>query len=137
MRKLIEMHVRYRGSERFLRLVRSQGEWHAALMIPGKEDLLGECPPRAPLNAILPQAEFDDMVLKIEAPAGTVVSLAAERLIASDGIAVEDGWIAVPLHSIIRDYKDCKGDRLPEPALARVFRFPTRNAKDRDVEMDR
>lgn len=137
MSNQIEMHVRYRGAERFLRLVRHEGEWFAALIEPGKEDLLGECPPRAPRGAILPLADVDDLKLKIEAPEGTVVNLATLKIVATGGVAVRDGWIEVPLAGIMRDYADCKGDRLPEPSRAQILKFPQQKAKARDIGMER
>ena len=44
----IDLRVRFHGQERLLRLVLDDGEWHAAILIPGKRDsLTGECPPPA------------------------------------------------------------------------------------------
>ncbi len=136
MNRLIEMHVRYRGSERFLRLAQSGGEWSAVLLVPGKEDMFGECPPRAPLAAILPAADLDGRTFRIEAPEGNVASLAALTLITA-GVAVRNGWIEVPLCSIMRDYHDCEGDRLPEPEQAQILEFPKQKARTRDGGMER
>ncbi len=137
MSSQIELHVRYRGDERFLRLIRHEGVWFAALMFLGKDDLLGEFTPYPSPRAVLPVADFDDMKLKIEAPEGRLVNLATLKIISAGGVAVRDGWIEVPLGGIMRNAADCKGDRLPEPERAQILAFPKQKAKARDIEMER
>lgn len=133
----IELHVRYRGAEHFLRLVRHEGMWFAGLMVPGKADLAGGFAPYAPRGAVLPVADLDDMKLKIEAPEGRVVNLATLKILSAGGIAVRGGWIEMPLEGIMRTYGDSKGDRLPEPSRAQILAFPKLNAKVRDTGMER
>jgi hypothetical protein len=131
----IEMHVRYRGNERFLRLVEHGGKWHAALLTPGQEDtILQECPSCAPRGAALPKADLDDMTFRIESPSGEVINFAAGRLVAS-GVPVRDGWIEVPLRSIMRNYRDCEGDPVPDQEAAEILSFPQKG-KPRMVEPD-
>jgi hypothetical protein len=133
----IELHVRYRGAERFLRLLRHEGVWVAALMVPGKDDLLGEFPPYPSPRAVLPLADFDDMKLKIKAPEGRLVNLATLKIISAGGVAIRDGWIEMPLGGIMRNDADCKGDRLPKPERAQILKFPKQKARARDGGMER
>ena len=100
---LLSCAVLIRDSERVLKLKEDGREWHAALLIPGEKYLLtGECPAPSPPGTKLPKAEvgLQKFVLRIEAPEGSVVSMAMGRLTASGSVCVKDGWITVPLRSL-------------------------------------
>jgi hypothetical protein len=131
--KFIEMYVRYRGNERLLRLSRDHGQWYAALIVPGQEDLNGETAALPVPGAALPRADLDDMTFRIEAPRGKVVGLGAGALIAH-GVPVRDGWIEVPLAGICRDYHDCKDDPMPEREAAEILEFSRHNRPSRVIE---
>jgi hypothetical protein len=131
MIEFIEIRVQLRGNERLLRLRNTGPEWYAALLIPGREDLLtGECPSPSPRGAILPKLEMKDMELKIQASSGKVESIGMAMLIASGHVHVKDGHVVVALRGIIRDYQDGVEDRIAEPGQAQILEFPTGRNRD-------
>lgn len=112
----IDMHVRFRGNERFLRLIYREKEWHAALKLPGELDLLSdEYIPSVPRGARLPAIELKDFDLRIERPNDNVLSMAVFKLLATRAITTDDGWIGIKLESVLTDFpndaryrqKDC------------------------------
>ena len=126
MSDVIEVRVQLRGSERLLRLWNADSEWHAALLIPGREDwLTGECPLPSPQGAMLPNLEMKGMELRIQAPSGNVANIGTAMLIASGRVHVRDGYVVVALRSIMRDYQDGLNDRIAEHGQAQILNFPT------------
>ena len=93
----IDLHVRLRGKEPVLRLAEGDGEWHAALLVPGKTDwLTEECPAPSPPGAWLPAGHCEP--LATEGPSGNVESIALGRLLLSGrDFTAEDGWVKVLL----------------------------------------
>lgn len=135
MAAFIELRVKFRSGERLLRLREYDDGWYAALLVPGKRDVLtDEHPEPSPPDAVLPRMEIRDFVLRIEAPQGKVDSLGVFRLLASGRARIERGWVVVGLRGITSDYGDAAGERtLPEQA--RILKFPRQKA--RDIDMDR
>jgi len=130
----IELRVKFRSGERLLHLREYDDGWYAALLVPGKRDVLTDEHPEPSPGAVLPRIEIRDFVLRIEAPQGKVDSLGVFRLLASGCAWIEREWVVVGLRGITSDYGDAAGERtLPEPA--RILEFPKQKA--RDIDMDR
>src|SRR5271155_3530963 len=102
MKNSIEMHVRFCGDERVLRIVHEEGRMlHASLLVPGKLDLMtGKDVARAPRGTKLPVVEFYEPncrkpYIMLEWPQETAGSMGIWDLIASRGAYIEDGRIGV------------------------------------------
>jgi hypothetical protein len=121
MGKHIDLRVQFRGQERLLRLMDVDGEWHAALLVPGKEDLLLQryvVP--SPPGTMLPGMWLNDATLFIEPPSDNVMNIEMGRLLASGRIAYKGGWIAVEVDSIRADYHDDIGGTRGKTSLAEL-----------------
>lgn len=142
MRNGIDLRVCFRGQERLLRLVKYQGEWHAALPTPGKVDMLtGECPVPSPPGTRLPAMTLQGFDLRVKRPPGKVERLDTGRLLTSGGVAVESGRLLVRLRSIMADYQDDIGSRRGKKSLAELKAGGKGRRKarpgDRDRDMER
>jgi hypothetical protein len=139
----ISMYVRFRGKERLLRLAHEDGRWYAHFTVPGEVDMqTGKIVDPAPPGTQLPIVKLRDFQLRIEGPKNHVVSLEMGKLLSTRGMAVQHGWIAIALTSVMADSHVRIGlrhlkDRARRPCIVLDFGEGARNCRekqDRGVE---
>jgi hypothetical protein len=118
METRIDLRVRLHGQERLLRLVSDDGEWHAALLIPGRRDpLTGECLAPSSPGVWLPRILVDGFDLLIERAARDAEGNEIWFTRTPGYGSATNGWLALALRSFRADCHEGIGYR-PKPVVS-------------------